>query len=154
MLRLPDECESRGARAEQPGWRSQVTGGDGACGGGVIHSSGGVQRDYSLSRLVGTSPLWSYGRSGWPIVVWCVCSLSPWRIHCQYVRPHLYPRENSAEAVDGRRLPSFPVPRLHGSASRGGLSLVELYSNPLTYGLVSPGTQGARRAPKKHTLGP
>lgn len=59
------------------------------------------------------------------------------------------PTENSVEAVDGRRPPSFPVPRPYSSVSKGDLSLAEAYIQPLDIQACVHRDAGSEEDPRK-----
>lgn len=152
MLGLQAECESWEVGAgKQPGRLPWAIPGDWErwdCGWGVSHHSGGAQREHSWSRLVSTSSLWSYEQLGSPLfsnATPCSSLGSPLLIH----PASSLPTENSVEAVDGRRPPSFPVPRPYSSVSRGDPSLAEAYIQPLDIQACVHRDAGSGEDPRK-----
>lgn len=126
----------------------QVTGRGGTLGRGVSHHRGGAQREHSWWRLARTSSLWSYEQLGSPLfsnATPCSSLGSPLLIHLA----SSLPTENSVEAVDGRRPPSFPVPRPYSSVSKGDLSLAEAYIQSLDIQACAHRDAGSREDPRK-----
>lgn len=126
-------------KAEMRGWwaarvastaNSRWLGEIGAFGGGAIHSSWGVQREYSWSRLVVIGSLWSYEQLGRPIVLSCIFFLleSSLLIH----RASSLPTEELCRSSRWQNSSILPSALVLFQCLQGRLEPSRSYTNPLS----------------------